>query len=294
MPITSAVAGALIPTLWENKIQYAANKRRGLTRMINDTGSRWMAPSGGTIKWPVVQTWPAALTYSGAVLTDQTFANNIGSSDITPTFIYTHAILREDVMNQTISDLTQIVTPPMAESLYQKIDIDIATTIGNAVLTVGGAVEWSEGDFLTAISKLLDSGGDKVEIGNIYGVYHNLKWDAIMATGNIISAAIRGESNSAAKTGMVEMAYGVKLFFTSNVQNSPLSNAVFVRDSMWMARWNRPKVEIQRNVTGNASVVAGLSTSIACSHGYGVTFLHKSTTPQFTTDLIVEHNTTAT
>lgn len=294
MPMTLAQAGALVPTLWENKVQYAANKRRGLTRMILDTGSKWMSPSGGTIKWPVIQTWPAALTYSGAVLTDQNYAQNIGSSDITPTYIYTHSIFREDVMGQTLSDLINLVSPSMAESLYQTIDITAATLFGSGVLTVGGAVEWNEGDFLTGISKLLDSGGDKVEIGNIFGVYHTLKWDAVMQTGNIVSAAIRGESNSAAKTGMIEMAYGVKLFFTSNVQNSPFSNAIFVRDAIWMARWNRPKIELGRNITGNASTVAGLSTSVACSTGFGMAFLHKSTTPQFTTDLLVEHNTSVT
>lgn len=286
-------AGALIPTLWENKVQYAANNRRGLTRMITDTGSRWFG-AGGTIKWPVIQQWPAALAYSGGVLTGQVFGNAIGSSDITPTWIYTSGIFPENVLQSAIGDIIQITSAPMAKSLYQKVDIDIATLFGSAVQTVGGAVEWSEGDFLSGISKLLTNAGDKVEMGQIYGAYHTNKWDAIFATGNIVSAAVRGESNSGAKTGMVEMAYGVKLFFTANIQNSPLSNALFIKDSIWMARKNRPKIELERNVTGNASTTAGLSTSVACSTGYGMAYLHKSTTPQFTSDLIVEHNTTTT
>jgi hypothetical protein len=300
MPITPTLAGQLIPTLWENRIQYAANRRRGLTRMINDTGSRWFGP-GGTINWPVMQVWPAALAYTGAVLTDQTTANNIGASIITPSWIYTHAILREDSMQTGIVDLVQAYAPIMAEQLYQKVDIDIAILFQTAVAFVGAAAsEWNEGDFLAGISTLLTNGGDKVEIGNIYGAYHTAKWDAIMSTGNIVNASVRGEQNSAAKTGMVEMAYGVKLFFTANIQPAagpvaPYSNAIFVKDAIWMARKNRPKVELQRNLTGAASVAGtGLSTTVACSTGYGVGYLHKSTTPQFTTDLLVEHRTSLT
>src|SRR6185295_13023320 len=181
--------------------QYAANRRRGLTRMINDTGSRWFGP-GGTINWPVMQVWPAALAYTGAVLTDQTTAQNIGASIITPTWIYTHAIIREDSMQTGIVDLVQAYAPIMAESIYQKIDIDIAILFQTAVAFVGAAgSEWTDTDFLSGISTLLTNGGDKVEIGNIYGAYHPAKWDAIMNTGTIASASYRGETNSAAKTG---------------------------------------------------------------------------------------------
>lgn len=284
-------AGALIPTLWENRIQYAANKRRGLTRMHIDTGSKWYG-QGRIVKWPVIQVWPAALTYSsGAILTVQDTAQNIGSSDITKSFIYTHGVIPEDSAQTAITDLVQAFSPPMAESLYQKIDVDIATLYGSALVTVGGAVAWTVTDFLAAISTLLTNGGDKVELGNIYGVYHTALWDDFMNSLEIVSAAIRGESNSAAKTGMIELAFGTKVFFTANVQNTPKSNAVFARDTIWIARANRPKVELGRNVSGISATVPGLSTSVACSTGYGVAYLHKSDTPQFTTDLIVEHNT---
>lgn len=280
-------AGALIPTLWENRIQYAANKRRGLTRMITDTGSKWFGP-GGTIKWPVMQVWPAAVALANPLVVQDT-AQNIGSSDITPTVITTYAQLQEPAALTGITDLIGAYSPIMAESLYQKVDVDIATLFQSLVLNVGGAVEWGEGDFLSAISTLLTNGGDKVEIGNIFGVYHPAKWDAILGTGNIVNASVRGESNSAAKTGMVELAYGVKIFFTANVTTSTtLRNAIFVKDCFWMARKNRPKIELERDLHN------GMVTKIVGSTMYGTTILHKSTTPQFTTDLGVEHRTTTT
>jgi hypothetical protein len=280
-------AGAFIPTLWENRIQYAGNNRRGLTRLINDTGSRWFGP-GGTIKWPIMQVWPAAVALANPLVVQDT-AQNIGSSDITPSVITTYAQLQEPAALTGLKDLIPVYAPTMAESLYQKIDVDIATLFQSAVASVGGAVEWNEGDFLSGISTLLGNGGDKVEIGNIYGVYHTAKWDAILATGNIVSAAIRGETNSAAKTGIVEMAYGVKLFFTKNVTTSTtLRNAIFVRDAIWMARKNRPKIELERDLHN------GMVTKIVGSTMYGVAYLHKSTTPQFSSDLLVAHLTTTT
>lgn len=288
--IDKTQAGALIPTLWENRIQYAANKRRGLTRMINDTGSKWFGP-GGTINWPLMPTWPAALSLPaiGTPLTLQDTAQAVGQTTITPTVKYTYGLINEPAALTGITDLVQAYSPMLAESIYQAIDIDIATLFQSLVNNVGGAVEWSEGDFLSAISTLLSNGGDKVELGQIFGVYHPSKWDAIMATGNIVNASIRGETNSAAKTGMVEMAYGVKLFFTANVTTSTtLRNAIFVRDCFWMARKNRPKVELERDLA------TGLVTKVVASHMYGTAILHKSTTPQFTTDLGVEHRTTTT
>jgi hypothetical protein len=262
--------------------------------MILDTGSKWFGP-GGTINWPVIQQWPTALAYNNAApLTQQVWANALGDSTISPSWIYTHGIITEDAAQTGVIDMVQAASPGMAESLYQYIDVAIATLFGSAVATVGGAVAWSEGDFLSAISTLLTNGGDKVELGNIYGVYHTSLWDEFMSTGNIVSAAVRGETNSGAKTGMVEMAYGVKVFFTANVQNTPKSNAVFAKESIWLARKNRPKIELGRNISGVAHAstpIAGLSTSVACSTGFGTAYLHKSTTPQFSSDLIVEHNT---
>lgn len=290
MAIDPTTAAGFIPSLWDSKVQYASNKRRGVTRMVDDTGKRWFGP-GGTIKRPIMQVWPAALTYSGAALTIQNPAQNIGTADITPTWKYAHTTLQEDAANTGIVDLVQVYAPAIVESVYQAIDIDVLTLIQSAVASVGGAAEWNESDFLSAISTLLTNGGDKVELGNIFGVYHTAKWDAIFGTGNIVSAAIRGENNSGAKTGMVQMAYGVKLFFTALVTTSTtLRNAIFVRDAIWIARKNDAKFEMGRNVTGNATV-GGLTTSLACSTGYGTAYLHKSTTPQFSSDLLVAHLT---
>jgi hypothetical protein len=295
--INPTTGAGFIPNMWDNRVQYAANKRRGLTKMVDDTGSKWFGP-GGTIKRPIMQVWPAALTYSGVPLTIQDTAQNIGTADISPSVYYAHGVLDERAALTGIVDMVQTYAPAIVESIYQKVDNLIATAFQSAVATVGGAVEWSEGDFLSAISTLLTNGGDKVEMGQIFGVYHTNKWDAILATGNVVSAAIRGESNSAAKTGMVEMAYGVKLFFTSQVTTSTtLRNAIFVRDALWIARKNNPKFETQRNVSGSdpgGTPIGGLTTSLACSTMVGVDFLHKSTTPQFSSDLLVEHRTTTT
>ena len=261
--------------------------------MIDDTGKKWFGP-GGTIKRPVMQQWPAALTYSGAALTVQGQAQNIGAAQIIPSVKYAHSYVTENAALTGIVDMVQAFAPAIVESVYQAIDIDILTLFQSAIAAVGGAIEWNSSDFLSAISTLLTNGGDKVALGQIYGVYHTAKWDAIMNDGNIVSAAIRGEGPSGAKTGIVEMAYGVKIFFTANVTTSTtLRNAIFVRDAIWLARKNMAKFEMERNVTGNATV-GGLSTSLAASAMYGTAFFHKSTTPQYSSDLLVEHITSTT
>lgn len=286
---------SMLPTMLDNRVQYAANKRRGLTKMVDDTGNKWFGP-GNKIRRPTMPNWTAAATYSGAPLTQQSVTT--GYTEITPSIYYTHGILTDVAAYTTVVDAVQAAGPAIVEPVYQKIDNLIATLFQSSPATVGGAGEWSEGDFLTAISTLLTNGGDKVELGQIFGVYHTNKWDAILGTGNVVSAAIRGETNSAAKTGMVEMAYGVKLFFTSQVTTSTtLRNAIFVRDSVWIARKSNVKFETQRNVSGSdpaGTPVPGLSTSLACSTMVGVDFLHKSTANQSTSDLMVEHRTSTT
>lgn len=285
MAIDTITAAGLIPSLWDNKVEYAGNIRRGLIKLVDDTGKKWFGP-GGTIKRPIMQVWPAAVALADPIVLQDT-AQNIGTADITPSVITVYAKLTELAALTAIADLIGVYAPAMAESIYQKIENTIATLFQSAVLSVGGAVEWTEGDFLSGISALLDSGGDKVEIGDIFGVYHTKKWDAIFGTGNIVSGAIRGEMNAPSKTGLVEMAYGVKLFITKQVTTSTtFRNALFVRDSMWVARKNLPKIELERDL------VNGLVTKIVGSTAFGAGFLHKSTTPQFSTDLIVAHLTT--
>jgi len=109
------------------------------------------------------------------------------------------------------------------------------------------------------------NGKDKVVPGKIYGIYHPLQYDNMMATSNIVSASVRGETNGPAKTGVIGLSNGANIFFTSNVQllTANMCNLLIVPKWLILARKNRPKIEMER-------FVGNISTRVVASTQYGV------------------------
>jgi hypothetical protein len=265
--ITQTIAGDLIPQLWETDIEYDVNNVRGVAPLTLDTGSKYFG-TGKTVNWPRVPSLPSAnvkTNYPTVTYADPSTTVNVTA---TPTVVYTGLILQEDVLLTTMSDASQIYSPLLGEGLYQKLDADILALHGSFTpTTVTDAAGWTEPNWALALERLLESGGDKVQIGGISAVYDVTQWGNIMTTGNAVSAAYRGESNGAAKTGMLDTIYGVKFLFTANVTGTdPASNnMIFAKKAIWIARKNRPKVEMERT---------DLTLKILASHMYSVQILN--------------------
>lgn len=265
--ITQTIAGHLIPELWETEVEYDVNNVRGVIQFVTDTGSKYFGP-GKTINWPRIPALPSAnvkTNYPTVTYADPSTTVNVTA---TPAVVYTGLILQEDVILTTMSDAVQLYAPLLAEGLYQKVDTDILALHGSFTpTTVTDAAGWTDDNFALAIERLMESGGDKVQIGGIAGVYDITQWGNIMLEPNAVSASYRGEANGAAKTGQIDTVYGVKLFFTANVSGvDPASNnMLFAKKAIWIARKNRPKVEMERT---------DLTTKVMASHMYSVQILN--------------------
>jgi len=264
--VTSATAATLISNLWSEKIEYAANDVRGVVNFVTDTGEQYFGAGGGSIFFPNVGT--IAATAYGAGTTTLTFtANTEGTTTVTPTVIYTAVELYEDVLNTTIVDAVKAYAPVLAEGLYQNIEETILGKHATTVTTVGtssAGYNFLEADFLSGLAQLHANGKDKVVPGKIYGIYHPLQYDNMMAIQNIVSASVRGETNGPAKTGVIGLSNGTNIFFTSNVQllTANMCNLLIVPKWLILARKNRPKIEMERS---------NLATKVIASTQYGVT-----------------------
>lgn len=265
--ITQTIAGDLIPQIWETEVEYEANNRRGAIKYVTDTGSKYFG-AGKTINWPKIPVLPSAnvkTTYPTVTYADPTTTN---VATATPTVVYTGLIMQEDTLLTTVKDGVQLYAPLLTEGLYQKLDIDILSLYGSSgmptAITDGAA--FTEANFLAALGSLQESCGDKAGIGDMTGIYHIGHWNDIFGVTNIISAQVRGETNGPAKTGVFDTIYGVRIFFTANVQlSSTYRNLLFARKFAWVARKNRPKIELQRE---------DLTTKVMASHMYKVAVLH--------------------
>lgn len=267
MSVNLTIADKLVPELWETEVEYDVNNIRGVAQFTLDTGSKYFGP-GRIVNWPRIPALPSAnvkTNYPTVTYSDPSTTVNITA---TPAIVYTGMILQEDVLLTTLSDAVQLYSPLLAEGLYQKVDADILALHGSFTpTTVTDAAGWTEANFALAVERLMESGQDKVQIGGITAVYDITQWGNIMTTGNAVSAAYRGEMNGAAKTGMIDTIYGVKFFFTANVTGTdPASNnMIFAKKAIWIARKNRPKVEMERT---------DLTTKIMASHMYSVQILN--------------------
>ena len=183
-----------------------------------------------------------------------------------PTVVYAAVEIYEDALNTAIADLAKVYAPVLAEGLYQNIEETILGKHATTITTVGtssAGYNFLEADFLSGLAQLHASGKDKVVPGKIYGVYHPLQYDNMMGVSNIVSAAVRGETNGPAKTGVIGLSNGVNIFFTSNVQlgTTGFCNLLIVPKWAILARKNRPKIEMERT---------NLATRVVASTQYGV------------------------
>lgn len=175
--------------------------------------------------------------------------------------------LYEDVLNTTITDAVKVYAPVLAEGLFQNIEETILGKHATTITTVGtssAGYNFLEADFLTGLAQLHANGKDKVVPGKIYGIYHPLQYDNMLAVSNIVSASVRGESNGPAKTGVIGLTNGVNIFFTSNVQlgTTGFCNLLIVPKWLILARKNRPKIEMERT---NLATRVIASTQYGCS-----------------------------
>lgn len=250
--------------LWAAQPEYAVNNMRGVSKSVWDTGETYVGP-GFKVHFPIIGSIAAA-AYTGAALS---FTNNTESEiAITPSVIYAAVQIQEDVNLTGAYDLVRTYTPELAEGLYQKLDIDLLSQ--HTFITTNDSTdagEFTAATFQGLVSKMLNTGGDKVQLGQIDGWYSPLKWDAILQIADFTNASVRGESNSSAKTGNLGMAFGVNFNFSANVITSTtIRNVLLSRKTLVIVRKNRPKVEMERT---------DLTTKVVASMMYGVSVLHQ-------------------
>ena len=255
----------LLNEIWANTPEYGVNNTRGFTKSIWDTGSTYMG-TGYKVHIPIIAT-VAAAAYSGSV---SYTANTETEITATPTVAYSAVQIQEDVLLTAFVDPVKGYGPALSEGLYQKPDIDgLSLFAGFTSNDSTDAGEFTAAIFQGLVSKILANGGDKVQLGQLDGWYHPLKWDAIMAIGDFTNAAVRGEDNSSAKTGNLGQAFGVNFNFTANVQTSTtLRNLIVSKKSMVLVRKNLPKLEMERT---------DLTTKVVASMMYAIVVLHQAT-----------------
>jgi len=267
---TQTTAAKLLSEIWASQPEYAVNNTRGFTKSIWDTGETYFGP-GFKVHIPIVTAMSA--TALGAAMS-ASIANTAVQTDtekaITPTVTYAALYLLEDVILTTAYDTVRTYTPGLAEALYQQIDIDLLSLYAGFTSTdITDAAGFTEASFQQVVSSILSAGGDKVQLGQLDGWYHPLKWKEIASIGNIVNASVRGEDNSSAKTGNIGTSYGVNFNFTKNVQTSTtLRNLVVSKKSMILVRKNRPKIEMERS---------DLVTKVVASTMYAGSVLHQAT-----------------
>lgn len=265
--ITQTIAGDLIPQLWETEVEYDVNNVRGVVQYVTDTGSKYFGP-GKTINWPRIPALPSANVKTNYPTVTYADPTTTAVATATPAVVYTGLILQEDVILTTMSDAVQLYSPLLAEGLYQKVDADILALHGSFTpTTVADGAGWTEANFALACERLLESAGDKGQVGGLVGIYDITQWGNMVTTSNAVSAAYRGEANGAAKTGEVNLIFGTKIFYTANVTGTdPASNNIIIaKKAIWIARKNRPKVEMERT---------DLTTKVMASHMYAVAILN--------------------
>lgn len=265
---TQTTDAKLLSELWANQPEYAVNNTRGFIKSIWDTGQQYAGP-GFKLHIPIVGTI-AASTFAGTGAIANTVANTETEITATPTVKYAAVYITEDTELTTAYPTVRTYTPALAEALYQQIDIDGLSLYASFTSTdITDAAGFTEGGFQQVVSSILANGGDKVQLGQLDGWYHPLKWKEILSLGNFTNAAVRGEDNSSAKTGNLGMAYGVNFNFTKNVQTSTtLRNLVVSKKSMILVRKNVPKIEMERS---------DLITKVVASTMYIIVVLHQAT-----------------
>lgn len=228
---------------------YLPNDVRGIVNFVQDTGETFFG-AGGTISFPNLAAIAATAFGAGGTITYT--ANTEGTTTVTPTVIYTASVVYEDVLNTTIVQMPDKMAPILAEGLFQNIEETITALHASTITTVGSSAagyNFLEADYFNGLEQLHANAKDKAVPGKIYALYHPLQYGNMMQTPTFASAAYRGETNGPAKTGIIGMAGGAQVFWTTNVntQTSAINNLLIVPPWCILARKNRPKVELERS-----------------------------------------------
>jgi hypothetical protein len=244
----------LLPEVWATQPEYAPNNATGLQR-----SSRIIDFDGPGYKYhlPIVGTIAATTVSPQAAGVANTVAGTETEVTASPALTYASVYVLEDIMVMGI-DPIRTYTPALATSINQQIDIDGFALAGSLTHSQTDAADFTLPTMQTLVSKILNGGGDKVKLGQLDGWYSPLKWDSMMAIGDLMNAAVGGESDGPSKTGTLGMRFGVNLDFTANVLvSSTLRNIIIARgQSLGLVRKNRPKVEMERSDLVNKIVAS--------------------------------------
>lgn len=269
---TQTTAVKALPELWAAQPEYAVNNQLGFVKSCFDTGDQYIGP-GYKIHIPIIDV--IAATSIGAAMSAGV-ANSVAgtptegnTSGYTPTVVYAAIYFLEDVsLTMAYGDI-KTYTPALSQSLYQQIDVDGLSQYAGLTHSQTDAGDFTAANFHALVSKIINGGGDKVQMGQLDAWYHPLKWDSVMSIADFYSGAVRGEDNSPAKTGSVGMAFGVNFNFTANVQTSTtLRNVIVGKKALALVRKNRPKIEMERT---------DLITKVVASTMYKFAPLHPGT-----------------
>lgn len=261
--VTTTTAAAVIPEIWAAQIELAAQENRGFSGRIKEyqfggPGDVLHIPKIGAI---------AAAAFSGTV---SYTANTESTVDITPDVSYAAVQIDRKANVRALMDLGNVYQMQLGKGLAQYEDIAIASLYAGLSDSYGSG-DFSEANYLLGIRKLLQNAKNKVIMGvtPIWGIFHPVQWDHVLVVGNINSAMVRGDSGAGpAKTGTIDMAYGVNIGFSGNVQVSTTArNMFFTEDAFAIARKYTPTVDQDFDVDT-------LSQKVVASQDFGVAELN--------------------
>ena len=193
-------------------------------------------------------------------------ANTESSVDITPDVSYSAVQIDRKADVRAFMSLGNVYQVELGQSLAQYEDEQIVGLYAGLSQSVGGASDFSEANYLLAIRNLLQNGKNKVVMGHtpIWGVFHPAQWDHVLVVSNINSAQVRGDIDGPAKTGTVDLAYGVNISFSSSVQVSTTArNMIYTSRAFAIARKQTPAIDVEFDADT-------LSTKIVASQDFGV------------------------
>lgn len=263
--VTTTTAASLIPEMWSMDVELAAQEHRGFSGRIKEFP---FSGPGDVLHIPTIGKISAA-AFSGTVTYT---ANTEGSVDITPDVSYAAVQIDRKADVRAILALGPMYTAELGKGLAQYEDVQIAALYAGLSQSVGGASNFSKANHLLAIRTLIQSGKDKVIMGNsrIWGVIHPVQWDHVFGEAEIISANVRGDAGAGpAKLGTIDLAYGVTLDFSGNVQTtgSRAKNMYYTMDAFAIARKQTPTLDMD-------FAIDSLSNKLVASQDFGVAELN--------------------
>lgn len=273
----------VIPTVWEPLFEFAAQQPRGVAEQVWDVSEK-VQGAGNVYKLNILPALSVVAGFGSGDVRPWTVGGSVNYvASLSPSTMTMTLSLKQvgitiepDVAELSVSDLADAYTPIGSEAMYQGVDIDAFNLYSefNSSDNVGSATtNFTEADFLTALTTLLKNAKDKAMPGDtpIYGWYDLGQYDNVLGWSNIISASTRGEKGlGPVATGRVETVYGAKLNFTSNViSSSGRRNMLFMKKAIAYGRKQFPQVETDRQ---------DLITKLIFWCIWGVKSVHSNTT----------------